>query len=150
MMNENKPEDFFQSFKEGFSELQKKVGGFMDDVFSGEGSGAELRVRTDVYLTRDQYVIELEIPGVKKEDVSIQIHDGILNVKGTKFPVQGSENNVYEKQERQYGSFLKSFTLPVSAVIEEVKAKYEMGLLYIRFPRNTGEETEDSSKINIE
>ncbi|MDX2248961.1 MAG: Hsp20/alpha crystallin family protein [Bacteroidia bacterium] len=150
MNNEYKPEDFFQSFKEGFSELQKKVGGFMDDVFSGEGSGSELRVRSDVYLTRDQYVIELEIPGVKKEDVSIQIHDGILNVKGTKFPVENAENFVYIKQERQYGSFLKSFTLPVSVVMEEVKAKYETGLLIIRFPRNVEGDTEDSSKINIE
>ncbi|MEZ4830026.1 MAG: Hsp20/alpha crystallin family protein [Bacteroidia bacterium] len=148
MMNENRSDDFFQSFKEGFSEFQKKVGGFMDEVFSGEGT--ELKVRTDVYLTRDQYVIELEIPGVKKEDVSIQIHDGILNVKGTKYPVEGAEKYVYEKQERLYGSFLKSFTLPVSAVIEEVKAKYEMGLLYIRFPRNTGEEAEDDTNINIE
>ena len=150
MSNENKSEDFFQSFKEGFSEIQKKVGGFVDEVFSGDMSGAELRIRSDVYNTNNEYIIELEIPGVKKEDVSIQIYDGILNVKGTKFTPEGSQEFVYEKQERRFGAFLKAFTLPVSVKMEEVKAKYETGLLIIRFPRNVDKEDEGTESINID
>ena len=148
MSNENRSDDIFQNLRDSISDFGKKVGNFMDDALSSDMSGGELKVRTDVYSTKDSFVIELEVPGIKKEEVSIQIHDGVLNVKGEKKVPEGREENVFEKQERRFGFFLRSFPLPVSAVIEKVKAKYESGILTIRFPRNA--EAEDAGDINIE
>ena len=149
MSNENSSDDIFQNLRDSISDFGKKVGNFMDDALSGDGTGdGELKVRTDVYTTKDSFVIELELPGVKKEEVSIQIHDGVLNVKGEKKVPEGREENVFEKKERRFGFFLRSFPLPVSAVIEKVKAKYESGILTIRFPLNI--EVEDTGDINID
>ena len=148
MSNENRSDDIFQNLRDSLSDFGKKVGNFMDETFSSEGQAGELRVRTDVYQTKDSYVIELELPGMRKEEVSIQIHDGILNVKGEKKVPEGSQNHAYEKQERQFGYFLRSFPLPVSAMVDKVKAKYESGVLAIRFPRNA-EAEEETGNINI-
>ncbi len=151
MSNENKADDIFQNMKDGISDIGKKVGSFMDDVLSSDGSGGDLKVRADVYQTKDSYVVELELPGVKKEEVSIQVHDGILNVKGEKKVPEGTENNAYEKQERGFGFFLRSFPLPISAMIDKVKAKYESGILIIRFPSNIEQEAEEETGgVNID
>lgn len=142
-------DDMFQQLRDGFSEFGKKVSGFMDDVFSGEGGG-DLRVATDIYLAPGAYVIQMELPGLQKGDVQIQIHDGILLVKGEKPRPEGSQDFTYERQERRFGSFHRAFPLPVSVELEGIKAKFDHGLLTIRFPRQAGQEDERSSAINID
>lgn len=149
MSQENKSEDVFQNLKDGFSEFGKKVGTLMDEVFSGEGAEGEFKIRADVYQTKDQYVIELELPSVKKEEVSIQVHEGELIVKGEKKAVEGASGFTYYRQERSYGSFFRSFALPLNAELDNIKAKYEAGVLTIRFPRVPFPE-EGTSNIDIE
>ena len=143
-------DDMFQQLRDGFSEFGKKVSGFMDDVFSDNSGGGDLRVPADIYLAPGEYVIQLELPGVQKGDVSIQIHDGILLIKGDKPRPEGAGGFTYERQERRFGSFHRAFPLPVSVEMEGIKAKYDSGLLTIRFPRQAGQEDERSSEINIE
>ncbi|RMG70715.1 MAG: Hsp20/alpha crystallin family protein [Bacteroidetes bacterium] len=148
MSNSSQSDDMFQQLRDGFSELGKKVSGFMDDVFSGEGG--DLRVATDIYLAPGEYIIQMELPGVQKGDVSIQIHDGILLVKGAKHRPEGAETFPYERQERRFGQFQRSFPLPVSVEMEGIKAKYDAGLLTIRFPRHADQEDDRSSEIHID
>jgi len=159
MSQQNNPEDLFKNFKDGLSEFGKKVGSFVEDVMSGENLQGEgdVRIRTDIYQSGDEYVIELELPGMSKKEVSIQIHDGVLQVKGVKKPVEGAQDFDYERRERQFGPFLKTFTLPGDVELENIRAKYEAGVLTIRFPRprpvassSFEEEADDGTSINIE
>lgn len=152
MINENKSEDMFQNLKEGFSEFGKKVSSLMDDVLGSEGSSGDVQVRTDIYTANGQYVIELELAGVQKEHVSIQIHEGVLAVKGQKdYPEEVRERS-YEKKERQYGSFLRTFTLPLDVELENIKAKYDSGILIIRLnrPQAKPADTDTDSDVTIE
>ncbi|MCI4667495.1 MAG: Hsp20/alpha crystallin family protein [Bacteroidia bacterium] len=158
MSQNNNPEDIFQNFREGLNEFGKKVGSFVEDVMSGEPlrNEGDVRIRTDIYQDGDFYVIELELPGMSKAEVSIQIHDGVLQVKGNKKAVSGSESFRYERSERQFGPFIKTFTLPVDVELENIKAKYESGVLAIKFPRprpvaqESFDNEDDGTSINID
>lgn len=158
MSQNNNPDDIFQSFRDGLSEFGKRVGSFVDDVMSGENlrSEGDVKIRSDIYQSGNFYVIELELPGMSKAEVSIQIHDSVLQVKGNKKAGEGAESARYERQERQFGPFLKTFTLPVDVELENIKAKYESGVLTVRFPRpnpvtqNPYDQEDDGTSINID
>jgi HSP20 family protein len=150
MTPEQPNDDVFQNLREGFSDFGRKVGSFMDDMFSSEGEGGQLKVRTDIYYTDSHYVIELELPGTKKEEVSIQIHEGELIVKGQKLAPAEAATYRYERKDRRFGPFLMRFPLPLNVEMENIKAKYEGGLLRIYFPYEGRKPAGDEAKIDIE
>ncbi|MDW3645643.1 MAG: Hsp20/alpha crystallin family protein [Bacteroidia bacterium] len=139
-MSEQQNDDTLKNFTDGLmdnlSSFGKKVGGFVEDVFNGEGfsESGEFTPRSDVYFTTDQYIVEVELPGVKKEETNLHIHEGVLTVKGIKRMHDDAENFTYTKRERRFGSFLINFTLPLDVEMENIKAKYEAGILTIRLP----------------
>lgn len=157
MMNENpkRPEENFRQFTDSFSDavsqFGKKVGSFVDDFFKGE-EGGELSVAIDAYFTKADFVIEVELPGVMKEDVSLQVLDQVLNLKGVKRMDEHAEQHQYLGRERRYGHFLRSLELPAGLDLEQIKAKYEYGVLRIRFARLKPEPTapESGSEIDID
>ncbi|MEL6252010.1 MAG: Hsp20/alpha crystallin family protein [Bacteroidota bacterium] len=148
-MSEQKNDDTLKNFTDGLmdnlSSFSKKVGGFMEDVFSGEGFGesGEFTPRSDVFFTTDQYVVEVELPGVKKEETNLHIHEGVLTVKGVKRMHDDAENFDYTKRERRYGTFFLNFTLPLDVEMENIKAKYDGGVLTIRLPWAGGKKKND-------
>ena len=139
-MSERGNDDSLKNFTDGLmdnlSQIGKKVGGFVEDVMSGEGLGGdgEFRPKADVYFTDDQYVLELELPGVKKEETHLHIHEGVLTVKGIKRVHEEAQSYTYTKQERRFGNFILNFTLPQGVEMANIKAKYEGGILTIRLP----------------
>ena len=150
MSNEKKPEDMFQNLKEGFSEFGKKMGSFMDDVLGGSGDIGDVQVRSDIYTVDGQYIIELELPGVNKEDVGIQIHEGVLSVKGEKkYPPEVVKRS-YDRKDRQFGSIRTDVRLPLDVELENIKAKYDSGILTIRLNRPNFNKKSDESEIDIE
>ncbi len=149
MENDKNAEDYFRSFKEGISEFGSKVKQTFDDlVNSEETSYGELKIPTDVYETREYFVIEAELPGAIKSDVSIQIVDEELVIKGLKRQYEIASIEVYRKQ-RRYGEFLLHFPLPDYIEMENIKAKYEHGVLRVKFPKKDVD-PEDSTEISID
>lgn len=149
MDNENKTEDYFQTFKEGFSEFSQKVKKTFDDLMSSDGSiMGELSIPADVYETREHFVIELELPGAIKSDVSVQIVDEELVIKGLKRRRELDVIETYRSQ-RRYGEFLHHFPLPDYIDMANIKAKYEHGVLRVKFPK-TDVDPEDSSEVTID
>lgn len=150
MENEQRSDDYLQSIKEGFSGFKDRVGKMMDEWFA-EDSGyvGELRVPVAVYETKEHFVIEVELPGARKSDVSMQIVDDELVVKGVKR--RDLDVTIMEtyREERRYGEFLRHFPLPDYIETENIKAKYEHGLLVVRFPK-TDVDPEDSTEISID
>ncbi len=147
MENEKKTDDLFQNLKEGFGEFGQKVNRMVDDLFAGDMSDGELKIKSDVYETEKFLVIELELAGVKKEEVNVQIHDGILSVKGYKPRPVAIDSVSFLTRERKYGTFLRNFMLPDHVEVDKIKAKYESGVLAIRLPivRVEEEESEDDT-----
>lgn len=126
---ENKDKDLFQDLKSGVSELGKQVGKLFGDAFQSEHT--DIPIRTDIYATDAEFVIELELAGVPKENVSIQIQENTLVIKGKK---GASENKAesYLRKERKFGEFNRNINLPPYVELDSIKAKFENGLLTIR------------------
>lgn len=91
--------------------------------------------RTDIYEKDEKLYFELELPGLKKENVQVKIEDRMLVVKGKTERDEQVKNENYYRMERRYGSFQKCFPLPEQAQNpENVKAQFENGILKIILP----------------
>ncbi|GIV60667.1 Hsp20/alpha crystallin family protein [Rhodocaloribacter litoris] len=91
--------------------------------------------RVDLVETDDAYLIHMDLPGMSKEDLNINFHDGTLTVSGErKFETQEKDRN-YVRVERQFGHFYRSFTLPKAVDEGKIGATYKDGVLEIRVPK---------------
>lgn len=89
----------------------------------------------DIYETTDNIVIKAEVPGVKKEDISVEVKDDTLYLRGErKFEKDVKEEN-YHRMERSYGSFRRVFSLPATVEQDKVKASFKDGVLEITLPK---------------
>ena len=85
----------------------------------------------DVSETDDEYLIKVELPEVRKEDVKVTVHDGVLTLQGERKLERDEKNKKYHRVERAYGSFARSFTLPDNIDANSVKARNKDGMLYL-------------------
>lgn len=89
----------------------------------------------DIYDNDDTIVIKAEMPGLEKEDIAIDVKDGVLTLTGErKADTEVDENNYY-RRERVYGSFKRRFNLPAEVNLEMIKADYTNGVLKIDIPK---------------
>lgn len=89
----------------------------------------------DIYETPAEVIVQAELPGVKKEDLQIELSDDRLVLKGRKERPEEAENATYHLLERTYGEFERSFVLSVPVDIEKAEATYRDGVLVIRLPK---------------
>jgi len=85
---------------------------------------------------KDNYYVEVDLPGIKKEDIQISLEDNILKVHGERKEKTKQENTTQHYSEVFYGSFTREFLLPVATEKEAVKARYEDGVLFITVPKS--------------
>lgn len=90
----------------------------------------------DVTETDDAYEFKAELPGLKKEDIHVSVEDNVLCLKGEKKQESESKTKSVHRIERMYGKFERSFRLPNGVKANEIKAKYENGILTIRLPKS--------------
>jgi len=96
----------------------------------------------------DAYYVEVELPGVKKEDISIDVNEDVLTISGErKIKEEQKEENFY-KVESVYGKFERSFNLPEDVDTDKIEAKSENGVLEIKIPKVQKVETKPK-KIEI-
>jgi len=106
-------------------------GGVVDDgSFGGFWSPAvDIREREDVYL------VEVELPGLTKDDVKITMENNILTIHGEKKQEKEEKRGNYHRAERVYGAFQRSFALPSSVKNDKIEAQYKNGILTITLPK---------------
>ncbi len=101
----------------------------------------------DIIEREDEYEIDLYLPAVNKEDVTIKVEGNVLTVRGErKFKHEEGKEN-YLVVESAYGEFERVFTLPENADAEKIKARYENGVLKLFIPKR---EEEKAKQITIE
>ncbi|MGC2638399.1 MAG: Hsp20/alpha crystallin family protein [Acidobacteriaceae bacterium] len=89
----------------------------------------------DIYEDQHHIILSLEVPGMKQEDLDIQLENNVLTVKGErKFEKEQKEEN-FHRIERRYGSFYRSFTIPNTVNPEGVKASYDAGVLKLELEK---------------
>jgi len=106
----------------------------------------------DVYETEKAFMMDIEIPGMKKDDLKIRVEDDFLNITGEKrFEKDVSDKkHKYRRMERAYGSFQRSFELPPGVDASQIEAKYDNGVLKVSVPKPPGlDEREHGRNIEI-
>jgi len=93
------------------------------------------RPKVDVTETGDNYVIHAELPGVKKEDVSIEFHNNLITISGKRTYEKREDKETYHQSERVFGKFTRSLPLPKGVNHEDIQAKYDNGVLEINIPK---------------
>ena len=93
---------------------------------------------TDVIETKDEITIKTELPGIEEKDVTIEIENGILTMKGERKAEKETEEKGMRRMERSYGTFLRSFTLPTNVEQEKIAASFMNGLLEVHLPKKEG------------
>ncbi len=94
------------------------------------------------------YYIEVDLPGVKKEDIEITTEDNVLTISGERKVRDEIKEDDYYKVESVYGTFSRSFTLPENVDVNKIEAKNENGVLEIVIPKKV-EEDKKPKKIEI-
>jgi len=89
----------------------------------------------DIQETEKEYLLKLEIPEVKKEDVKVTIAENELTITGERKLEKEEKEENFHRVERRYGSFIRAFTLPNTVDPESAKANYDKGVLKLTFAK---------------
>ena len=82
-----------------------------------------------------EFLLTAEIPGMSKEDVTISVEDNVLTLKGEKKFEREEEKDRMHIREREYGTFMRAFTLPRNVEASKIKAEYHDGVVEIHMPK---------------
>ena len=99
----------------------------------------------DVYEDKDNVYVKAELPGMKREDIDVSLHDGTLSISGERKSGEKHQDAEVYRSERFVGKFQRSVSLPAAVANDKVKAQYQEGVLTITLPK-----TEESKPKHIE
>jgi len=99
------------------------------------GLASDWKPLVDVYEDDHNIVFKAELPGVDKKDISVDVKDGVLTLKGERNVENESKSDGCIRRERFYGRFERSFTLPAEVNPEAIKADVKDGVLKIEVPK---------------
>lgn len=131
----------------GFEELYNMLDDFFTDPWMGGGRAMRDSFRVDVQAADKEYTVEAEMPGVRKEEVQIDMNDGNLTITVQRNEKAEDEGKNYIHRERRYTSMSRTIYLG-DAVCEGIRAKLEGGVLHVIVPRQP--QVENSRRIEIE
>ena len=120
------------------NKLQMKNADWMEDY--------EGQLAVDVYQSQDSLTLKAPIAGVKPEDLELSITDDTITIKGERRENQEIEKENYLAQECYWGSFSRSYVLPIPVMSEKAQANLKNGILTITIPK---QEKTQSRKIEI-
>jgi len=89
----------------------------------------------DIYETENELILKADLPDVKLEDIEVRVENQTLTLKGERKFEKDESNSGFHRIERQYGTFVRTFTVPTSVDPERVAAEYKNGVLTVRLPK---------------
>jgi HSP20 family protein len=104
------------------------------------------RPAVDIYEEENGVALKAELPGIDKNDISIDVKDGVLTLSGERTVENESEEKNYYRRERTYGKFQRLFTLPDGISADDITADFKDGVLKVHIPKA---EVEEPKKITI-
>jgi len=110
---------------------------FFPSVDSEDGSDEPItwHPRMDLVETPDAFELAIDVPGVQKDDLTINLHDGVLSISGERTARNLKEEDTVVRYERQTGRFYRSFTLSNKIDEKKIEARQENGVLMVRLPK---------------
>ena len=127
--------------------------GFEDDDFLKDFFDFENRPSVpdvNVSENKDQYTIEVAAPGMDKKDFNVDVQNNMLVISSEKESKDEDKQSNFLRREFCYTSFQRSFNIPETVDAENIKAKYENGVLYVDLPKKKEAVEKASKKVKIE
>ena len=118
--------------------LQTDLDRVFDAFFGGRASNGTARrwvPAMDLIETDDHLVLKGDLPGLDKDDVEVEVKDGVLTVSGERKTEHETTKEGYHRVERAFGSFSRSLTLPEGVDAEAVSASFDRGVLEVLIPK---------------
>ncbi|KAG5635846.1 hypothetical protein H0H81_009875 [Sphagnurus paluster] len=131
----------FDRFFDTFSPLTANVGRARRAVENDDGAVRSLKPRMDLHENAESNLVTatFELPGLKKEDINIDLRDGRLTVSAETKISEEHEKDGYAVRERRFGKMSRTLQLPQGVKDEEIKASMENGVLKVTFPKTAPE-----------
>lgn len=122
----------FREMDEMFSRFQRSLRRvpLEDDQLMASWSPA-----VDIAETDKEYRLKVELPGIKKEDLKIEVQNGMLCLSGERKVEKEEKDETYHRIERAYGSFSRSFSLPENVATDKIEAKCQDGVVNVHLPK---------------
>lgn len=125
---------------EGLNRLHGRINDLFDENFGRAHAAPKATAgvwlpAVDILEGKDAYLIRAELPGMKKEDVNLEVNEGTLTLSGERKADTLSEGVEYHRTERVNGRFSRSFYLPQTVKQDGIKATYRDGILEIHVPK---------------
>lgn len=89
----------------------------------------------DIQETETEYLLKAELPEVKKEDVKVTVENGVLTIQGERKQEKEEKGKKFHRIERSYGTFLRTFTVPLDSEDNKVAADFKDGILRVHLPK---------------
>ncbi|MDO4168892.1 MAG: Hsp20/alpha crystallin family protein [Lachnospiraceae bacterium] len=138
IFGENLIDDFFDDFARPVARYTNSVNCMM---------------KTDIKETADSYELDIDLPGYKKEDIKAELKDGYMTISAqtSSNKDEKDENGKYIRRERYYGNCSRSFYVGEEVTQEDIKAKFEDGILKVTVPKKEAKpQVEEKRFITIE
>jgi HSP20 family protein len=117
--------------------LPRTLAEVFDEALEEWPSGARaLQPALDVHENDKQYTVTVELPGSKRDDVTVELHDNVLTIRGEKKSEREEKKEHARYVERRFGSFSRSFTLPSDALVDKIDASFAEGVLTLTVPKS--------------
>ena len=135
------------------SSLQHRINKLFDDSFPRQLDGEETfppcawTPAVDIYENDDGFFIAVDLPGVRKEDVMVEVRNNVLIISGERHTDPTVKVANYYRQERVCGKFYRTFTLHAMIPPEAIKANFKHGVLVVEIPKP---ETDQSRRISVD
>jgi HSP20 family protein len=114
-----------------------RYGDFFDrDAAVAPPGRSEWLPPVDIQETDTVYTFRVEVPGFKSEDLDVELHDGVLSIRGTRNAETREEESGFVRVERRRGSFSRQFRVPTSTSAQNLSARLADGLLTIDVPKS--------------
>lgn len=128
---------------------------FMEDAFKSPifGKREKNLMKTDIRENDTGYELDMDLPGFKKEEITVNLRDGYVTIsaeRGMERCEKDEKTGKYVRQERYSGSCQRSFYVGEGVKQEDMKARFEDGILHLEFPKATQKQVEESHRILIE
>lgn len=126
---------------------------FMDFPFSSYGTMKNSMMKTDIKDMEGSYELDIDLPGFKKEDITAELKDGYLNISATSNSSKDEKDSdgKYIRRERYSGSCSRSFYVGEAVTKEDIKARFEDGILKLSVPKMENKPAVEEKKyISIE
>jgi HSP20 family protein len=122
-----------------FAEFRREMDSLFDDFFSPTRTGSETTSfwtpACEITEEKNHYLLSLDMPGIAKDDIKIDVTDNTVTVTGERHKEEEKKEQGAWHSERQYGRFLRSFTLPSGVDSGKIEADYRDGVLKLMVPK---------------